>query len=95
MTTSYPPGLPPVPDDHWNTDRLDDLGVDQPDEGPATTVSRLAVDASDAAEAELRLLAYVSWGTSPGADLRGMTATAISELTPGRWSVELRVPGEY
>ncbi|MFF2228936.1 hypothetical protein ACFVV7_37085 [Streptomyces globisporus] len=74
---------------------MGDLGIEQPEEGPAIAVSRHAVDAESAEQAELRLLAYVSWGTSPGADLRGMTAKAIEEPRTGRWRVELRVPGEY
>lgn len=95
MTTTYPPGLPAVPDNGWNTELLADLGVERPDEGWAVAISEFALDAESAVQAELRLLAYLNHGTSPGADLRGTTATAVGESTLGRWRVRLSVPGEY
>jgi hypothetical protein len=95
MPTTYPPGLPDVPDDAWNAKRIADLGIEQPDDARAAAIADFALDADDATQAEFRLLAYINRSTSPEADLRGTTATALEALEPGRWRVRLRVPGEY
>ncbi|MFE3629513.1 hypothetical protein [Streptomyces goshikiensis] len=95
MPTTYPPGLPAVPDHAWNADLIAERGFEHPVDERALAVVDYAIDAGTAAEAELRLLAYINRSGSRDIDLRGATATAQEELTPGRWAVTLRVPGEY
>ncbi|MFE0062740.1 hypothetical protein [Streptomyces sp. NPDC059003] len=59
MTATYPPGLPAVPDNGWNTGLLADLGIERPDEGWAVAISEFGLDTDSAVQAELRLLAYL------------------------------------
>jgi hypothetical protein len=87
VPTTYPSGLPSVPADRWGAEKLADLGIEQPDEGRPVAV------ADSAQQAEQRLLAYIDNDYED--DLRGATATAADESSPGRWRVTLRVPGEF
>ncbi|MGW7312279.1 hypothetical protein [Streptomyces sp. NPDC054865] len=95
MPTTYPPGLPAVPDHAWNADLIAERGFEHPADERAVAVSDFAIDADTAVDAEIRLLAYINRSSSRDVDLRGTTATAGVELTPGRRVVTLRVPGEY
>ncbi|WP_331750713.1 hypothetical protein OG215_36165 (plasmid) [Streptomyces globisporus] len=84
--TTFPAGpLPAVPDDGWNVEKVSDtdLGEDQ----TATTVYSL--DAPNADDAELRLLAWISHVES---DPHGATATATSPDRPGTYTVYLTRP---
>ncbi|MFE3413442.1 hypothetical protein ACFXMT_35590 [Streptomyces mirabilis] len=62
MATDYPTSLPPVPDDPetaWQAKRVSDTVFERPDEGwPSATIT-FAIDATTAAEAELRVLAWI------------------------------------
>ncbi|MFE3608250.1 hypothetical protein [Streptomyces goshikiensis] len=93
MPTRYPTSLPAVPQNRWDAQKLADLGFERPLEGRPLAVADFALDAGTAEEAEVRLLAYLD--NDYDDDLRGATATAAEEVTPGRWRVTLRVPGEF
>ncbi|WP_105974715.1 hypothetical protein [Streptomyces geranii] len=93
MPTTYPSGLPSVPADRWGAEKLADLGIEQPDEGRPVAVADFVLNADSAQQAEQRLLAYIDNDYED--DLRGATATAADESSPGRWRVTLRVPGEF
>lgn len=96
MTTQYPVTLPPVPPDPevaWQVERVSDSGTVRPDEGWPSAITTFAIDAADAAEAELRLFAWIRHSYED--DLSRSTATALDEVRPGRWHVSLQVLGEF
>lgn len=90
MATSYPTALPAVPDDRWNAERTGDPTYT---EDPGMAIAYYAIDAASAIEAERRLLAWIDRDYED--DLRDATATAQAAIADGRWSVELRIPGEF
>ncbi|MGW0672524.1 hypothetical protein [Streptomyces sp. NPDC002746] len=92
MYTTYPTSLPAVPQG-WDAEKLADRGIERPAQGRPVAVADFVLDAGSAEEAEVRLLAYIDNDYED--ELRGATATAADESTPGRWRVTLRVPGEF
>ncbi|MEU7322725.1 hypothetical protein ABZ682_19540 [Streptomyces griseoviridis] len=93
MPTTYPTSLPAGPDDRWRAEKVADRGIERPAEGQPVAVADFTLDASSTKEAEVRLLAYIDHDYED--ELRGATATAAQESTPGGWRVTLRVPGEF
>jgi hypothetical protein len=96
MPTQYPVTLPPVPQDPeaaWQAERVSDTVIARPDEGWPSATTTYAIDAADAAEAERRLFAWIHHSYED--DLSRSTATALDEVRPGRWHVELQVLGEF
>lgn len=96
MPTTYPVTLPPVPDDPesaWNAERVGDPIFEHPDEGWPSVTNTYAIDATDATQAELRVLAWID--SSYEDDLRRSTSTALNEVGQGRWHVALRILGEF
>ncbi|GAB2717607.1 hypothetical protein [Kitasatospora kifunensis] len=93
MPTRYPTDLPPVPNDRWNACRISESEIEIPDEGWGRATTHFAIDASNATEAEKRLLAWIDHDAED--DLRRATAEATAEAQPGRWEVVLTTLGEY
>ncbi|MFI1408785.1 hypothetical protein ACH4Y0_02425 [Streptomyces sp. NPDC020707] len=96
MPTTYPVTLPPVPGDPettWHAQRIGDTVIEQPDDGWPSATTLFAIDASSSAEAELRVLAWISHSYED--DLRRATATAEHQAGPEHWHVSLRVLGEF
>ncbi|BBC28720.1 hypothetical protein SGFS_000110 [Streptomyces graminofaciens] len=96
MPTDYPVTLPPVPDEPetaWRAQRVGDTVFERPDEGWPSATTTFAIDASSAAEAELRVLAWIHHSDED--DLRQATATAEGPAGPDRWHVSLRILGEF
>ena len=96
MPTTYPVTLPPVPSDPetaWNGERVGNAVFDRPDYGSPSATTTFAIDAADSEEAELRVLAWIDHSYED--DLREATATAVREVSPGRWHVSLRILGEF
>ncbi len=96
MSTRYPVTLPPVPDDRWNADRPNGYAykeITDDEDIVRFNRQRVEIDAADAAEAELRVLAYIDGSFQD--DLRGAVTTADHEITPGRWAVDIDIPVRY